>query len=144
MSIAKACVTIRPLWRAFGQVLKYVDPDAYETQRLVAQRLVHHTGIGTLIGTDELVWAGFVLLVNAPCGIHLDDRDALNGWVAMTCFGSFTGGKLALPQFGRKFCYKPGDLCLMRSSMVEHGIDTVRGIRYGFVATMHENLVNAD
>ena len=98
-------------------------------------------GIGKLIGSDELCWAGFVLLVNAPCGLHTDASDACFGCVAMTPFGHFKGAPLCLPQFDAKVAYKPSAVCLMRSAQVEHGTGWVSGVRYGFVATMHENLV---
>lgn len=138
--LAKVCRTMRPLWRAFGQALKLVDPEGWEVARVTVARRVAQTGIGTLIGSDELCWAGFVLLVNAPCGLHVDASDTRLGWVAMTPFGDFRGADLCLPQFDARAPYQPGAICLMRSAMVEHGISRVRGVRYGFVATMHENL----
>ena len=42
------CVTLRPVWHAFGQALKLVDPVAYEQQRATVRRIIAKATVATL------------------------------------------------------------------------------------------------
>ena len=102
------------------------------------RRRADNTELGNLLESqDDLVWAGFALLVNAPCGLHLDWRDEKSALVAITPWGEYHKGGLVLPQFDLRRIYKPGHLVLMKSSIIQQGVTLCKGWLYGFAGFVH-------
>ena len=76
---------------------------------------------------------GLALLRNLQVDAHKDRSDVPNGWVAMVCLGDFSGGYLALPDLGVKLDFKPGDIILFRSRLLEHFVTDFEGDRSSIV-----------
>lgn len=84
---------------------------------------------------------GLALLRNLQVDAHKDRSDVPNGWVAMVCWGDFSGGYLALPDLGVKLDFKPGDIIFFRSRLLEHFVTDFEGERSSMVFFTHENVL---
>ena len=66
-------------------------------------------------------------------GPQKDSGDVKDGWVAMACFGNFTGGGLCAPALWIKIPFRPGDIVFFRSSLLEHWVEEFEGGRFSVV-----------
>ena len=83
---------------------------------------------------------GLALLHNLQVDAHKDQSDVPNGWVAMVCWDNFSRGYLALLDLGVKLDFKPGDIILFRSRLLEHFVTDFEGERSSMVFFTHENV----
>jgi predicted 2-oxoglutarate/Fe(II)-dependent dioxygenase YbiX len=59
--------------------------------------------------------------------------------VRRLCAASPLGGDLVLPDFRLRLQYRPGDLCLFRSAVIEHAVAPFHGERTAIVMFTHED-----
>ncbi|KFY57257.1 hypothetical protein V496_06484 [Pseudogymnoascus sp. VKM F-4515 (FW-2607)] len=93
---------IRPLIQTIGRLFQGVDREAYEQYRLKFDTQCLGTMLQQYRVSNRCCFNNIALLVNARVHPHKDSGDVKHGWVAMACFGDFTGGELCLPGLGHK------------------------------------------
>ena len=79
--------------------------------------------------TRRTCFQGIVLTRNLEAEPHKDRSGDRDGWVVMCCWGNFTGGDLVIPALQKRFEFKPGDVVILRSTLLEHYIMPCEGQR---------------
>lgn len=74
-----------------------------------------------------------VLLRNLQADAHKDCSEVPNGWVALVCWGDFSGGNLVFPDLGVKLDFQPRDIVFFRSRLLEHFITDFEGERSSMI-----------
>lgn len=64
----------------------------------------------------------------------------MDGYAAMMPWGRFSGGALVLPELGIKIPYKPGDVLLIRSALLEHYLTDFDGERTSTIFFLHKDV----
>lgn len=59
----------------------------------------------------------------------------------MCCWGKFTGGDLVIPALKQRFEFKPGDVVILRSTLLAHYIMPYEGERSSIVFFSHDNVM---
>jgi hypothetical protein len=116
---------------------KALDEECYQEYRAHFKYMASITRLCGLEVSKVQCWLGLAVLRNLQVFNHKDKGDVRDGWVGMTCFGDFTGGELCLPQLSLKLDFKPGDVILFRSSVLEHWVNECNGPRSSFVFFSH-------
>lgn len=75
-------------------------------------------------------WQGLALVHNMRPFAHIDATDHRDGLAAMQPLGDYVGGRLRLRQFGLRLDYRPTSVCLLRSALISHEVETFTGIRH--------------
>jgi hypothetical protein len=114
------------------------------------------------VPVDNMTWLTWAHVVNLRVLPHRDKQDAVHGWVGMTPLGEYggevpwsmdkthqtdfvpplslhpPGGDLVLQDFHLRLQYRPGDVCLFRSAIIEHAVAPFHGDRTAIVLFTHE------
>ncbi|GAA5987907.1 hypothetical protein JCM11641_004578 [Rhodosporidiobolus odoratus] len=85
---------------------------------------------------------GLAVVHNTAVAPHFDRQDPKNSWGFMSPYGTFTGGKLVLPQFGVRVSYRAGDVVMLRARLVKHYVEPFHGDRHSVVFFWREWLLN--
>ena len=105
-------VNIAPLTQAVSLLFSAVDKTYQRALRTGALRI--------MTATNRACFQGLVVIRNLAALPHKDSSDYKKGWVAMCCFGDFTGGELVIPVLKMMFKFQPGDVIFFRSTILEH------------------------
>lgn len=95
-----------------------------------------------MTATSRACFQGLVVIKNLAALPHKDSSDYKTGWVAMCCFGGFTGGELVIPVLKMVFKFQPGDVIFFRSALLEHYVLPFEGDRTSLVFFTHHNVMN--
>lgn len=142
MAVQQWYPAFAPVFQAIGRIFQEADPWAYHYYRSnydYWQRKFEF--VKTHYVSARCCFMSTAILINQNVLPHRDGVDMVNGWVAMTVFGSFTGGYLCLPDLNIKVPYQPGDVILFRSALLEHYITQFEGTRYSVVFFTKESVV---
>ena len=102
-----------------------------------------HTGVLRIMTTTHRAcFEGLVLIRNLAAHAHKDSSDYKKGWVAMCCFGDFTGGELVILPLKMMFKFEPGDVIFFRSTLIEHYVLPFTGDRTSLVFFTDHNVMN--
>ena len=112
---------------------KYVD---------TYQQALSTGALRVMTATKRACFQGLVVIRNLAAQPHRDKSDYKKGWVAMCCFGNFTGGELVIPMLKMKFKFQPGDVIFFRSTVLEHYVLPFVGDRTSLVFFTHHNIMN--
>jgi len=90
----------------------------------------------------KTAFLGMALLQNLRVLPHTDNLDDKEGFVIMTPLGKFTGAHLVVGTkvIQYKIEYRPGDLVIFTSGLLEHGITKFIGTRQAVVLFSHEDV----
>lgn len=99
-AVVKFFNSIGPLQQIIGLLLLAMDPEAYGGFFEQLQKTSNNTAWKMFGSSRRSCYHGLVILRNLCVRAHRDRRDSSDGWTAMTCEGTFTGGFLVIPDLG--------------------------------------------
>ena len=116
------------------QALQAVAPEVASKYKAATDKVREWSEGFSLFGKDTCFF-GMAVVHNLQVGLHYDGGDDKHGFVVMTPFGRFSGGHLILGGNGEyyKLDYRPGSICIFRSSLVPHAITRFTGTRTAVV-----------
>ena len=135
-------VNIAPLTQAVSLLFSAVDKKVHAKYVGTYQQALRTGALRIMTATNRACFQGLVVVRNLAAQPHKDGSDYKKGWVAMCCFGDFTGGELVIPVLGMKFRFQPGDVIFFRSTLLEHYVLPFIGDRTSLVFFTHHNLMN--
>jgi hypothetical protein len=116
------------------QALQAVAPEVASKYKAATDKVREWSEGFSLFGKDTCFF-GMAVVHNLQVGLHYDGGDDKHGFVVMTPFDRFSGGHLILGGNGEyyKLDYRPGSICIFRSSLVPHAITRFTGTRTAVV-----------
>ena len=135
---------IAPLVHAIGLFFERVDPQAFRVYQSAYEQVLNLTSLSAYHYSGKAAFLAHALLRNLTVEPHKDRGDVKEGWVAMCCFGEFTGGEFVVPALNIRFCFKPGDILFLRSAVLEHYVTAIDGSRSSMVFFTKKQLHGRD
>ncbi|KAI9885258.1 MAG: hypothetical protein M1823_002927 [Watsoniomyces obsoletus] len=109
-----------PLAQTLGLLFDGLDPHGFTRYRNNFNHLAVHTGLSSLHFSHRDCFLGRVLLHNLVAEPHRDALDTRGGWVAICCFGDFTGGHFVVEDLKIRLQFEPGDVFLGVQKQADH------------------------
>ena len=134
-------VNIAPLTQAVSLLFSAVDKEVHAQYVDSYQQTAHTGALRIMTATNRACFQGLVVIRNLAAQPHKDNSDYKQGWVAMCCFGNFTGGELVIPALKMTFKFEPGDVIFFRSTLLEHYVLPFTGDRTLLVFFTHHNVM---
>lgn len=134
-------VELTSVTQAVGALFEVADPDSYRRYHSRFHDLADNTAVRLFRTTARNCFAGVAVIKDLCCKPHRDGNDKVDGWAADLAFGNFTGGSHQIPQTGREFELRPGDVLFMRSSLLQHSVSPITGERFGLVYFTHASVM---
>jgi hypothetical protein len=122
-----------PTLQTVGQLFRALFLDKFKEYEDLYIRSFKDRGANIMASSTYQCFLNMAVLENLQTGPHKDVGDKTDGIVVMFCVGKFTGGRLVLPGLGIQIDYKPGDVILFRSALLEHFIAPWEGHRRAVV-----------
>ena len=133
--------TLAPATQLTSLVFEVVDPVMHSTY-LENYRQAHiNSTLAGWTSSRRACFQGLAVVRNLACDPHKDKSDKKDGYVAMMCFGDFSGGELVVTELGMRFAFQPGDVVLFRSAVLEHYITEFQGSRTSTVFFCHQGVI---
>lgn len=132
---------IAPLSQTLGMLFEGLDQENYIRYKENFNIMAANSGLASLKFSNRACFLGVVLLVNLCAEPHKDASDTRDGWVAICCFGDFSGGNFVVPQLQLCLDFKPGDVIFLRSALFTHFVEPFIGERSSMVFFTHENMM---
>ncbi|KAI9886450.1 MAG: hypothetical protein M1823_001768 [Watsoniomyces obsoletus] len=129
-----------PLTQTIGILFQAIDPVTYKRYQTNFQTMSRYSALSSLHYSSRDCFLGRVLLRNLVAEPHKDALDTRTGWVAICCFGNFTGGDLVVPDLGVRLQLRPGGVVFLRSALFVHFLTDFKGERTSMVFFSHESL----
>lgn len=79
--------------------------------------------------TRRACFRGVVLVRNVVGEPNREKSGDKDEWAALCCWGNFTGGDLVIPALKQRFDFRPGDVVILRSALLEHYVLPFEGER---------------
>ena len=95
-----------------------------------------------MTATHRACFQGLIVIRNLAAHPHKHSSDYKKRWVAMCCFGDFTGGELVIPLLKMMFKFEPGDMIFFMWTLLEHYVLPFTGHRTSLVFFTHHNIMN--
>ncbi|KAI5842218.1 hypothetical protein DFP73DRAFT_608522 [Morchella snyderi] len=123
---------LAPFQQLLGMIYQVIDPQDY-MDALGRVRTTRRNGAWSLFATSRrFPFHGLALLRNMRVRPHRDGGDRKLGFTMTICAGDFTDGYLVLPSLKIKLDFKPGDVIMFKSALLEHYMTKFEGDRTCF------------
>lgn len=98
--------------------------------------------LGVLDAGEMGCFSSYALVIQAAVNPHKDKADVRDGVVLTTPSGWYWGGETSILEWGMRFAQQPGDILIAPMQVLTHMLDPIRGIRFGHVYTVHDEVLN--
>src|SRR5690606_27430627 len=100
--------------------LQIADPQTHLQYMSGYRTACNSSALGGYHVTRRACFEGLAVVRNMAVEPHRDSKDMVDGYAAMMPWGKFEGSYLVLPELGIKLDFRPGDVILFRSAVLEH------------------------
>lgn len=131
-------------FQLISNLFRILAPEEYQRYRQGMDRLAgKHADLANYLHESPCPFLGMALVRNLRVTPHVDQGDDPEGYVVMTNFGKHRENHLVVgtPNLQYKLAYAPGDIVLLRSGVLIHGITDNANERTALVLFSHDNVL---